>query len=343
MLVFSGPTLLRNYCLWMCHQTLQCTAAGHHTMNTFFRILAWSLNALWTGEWPTHDWNGEPLVGGRRGYLMGGYFMVLWALTSDNEHNAKVYELQNVTSNSPCPLCPCNSAANPWWNFKANARWTKVIYTAAFWKASGYDTCPIFSVIGASILTVYPDYMHCKYLGIDKILLGSVLWMLIHWVLSEDLGDLEARLTIVWQEIFAAYKRRQTANRYGVIKLSMFTTRSQPKLKGKAAEVRDLGPILEDVWEKFMNPDKAIHKKVLVMLKGSAHLDFLLEQHRDCYALPDHAAKDMEETAFVYLSTWVQVAAHYKKEEIALFGLTAKAHLLAHICLMARFFCFLTD
>ena len=342
MLVFSGPTLLRNYCLWMCHQTLQCTAAGHHTMNTFFRILAWSLNALYEGEWPTHDWNGEPLVGGRRGELCGGYFLVLWALTSDNEHNTKVYELANVTSNSPCPLCPCDSGANPWWNFQPNARWTKLIYTVAFWTASGYDKCPIFSVYGVSVLTVYPDYMHCKYLGIDKILLGSVLWMLIHWVLSPDLGDLEARLTLVWRDIFDIYKRRHTENRYGLIKLSMFTTKSQPKLKGKAAEVRDIGPVLLEVWRKYMNPDMAIHKKIEIMLEGSAHLDFLLEEHKDAYAFPEAAAKDMETTAFVYLATWVQVAEHYKKEKEALFGLTAKAHLLAHICLMARLACFLT-
>ena len=48
----------------------------------------------------------------------------------------------------------------------------------------------------------------------------------------------------------------------------MFHTKSQPKLKGKAAEVKDLGPVMVLVWEKHMNCNLQIHQKILVVLKG---------------------------------------------------------------------------
>ena len=48
----------------------------------------------------------------------------------------------------------------------------------------------------------------------------------------------------------------------------MFHTRSQPKLQGKAGEVKDLGPVMVKVWEKHMNPHLLIHQKILVVLKG---------------------------------------------------------------------------
>ena len=37
---------------------------------------------------------------------------------------------------------------------------------------------------GVSILSFYPDWMHCKSLGIDKFLLGSTLYVLVHYVLD---------------------------------------------------------------------------------------------------------------------------------------------------------------
>ena len=48
----------------------------------------------------------------------------------------------------------------------------------------------------------------------------------------------------------------------------MFTTKSQPKLKGKAAEVKDLGPVMVPVWKKFYNPSLAMHQKILIVLEG---------------------------------------------------------------------------
>ena len=55
---------------------------------------------------------------------------------------------------------------------------------------------------GVTILSFYPDWMHCKHLGIDKPLLGSVLYVLIHFVI---LGDVDENLQEVWDDIQECY------------------------------------------------------------------------------------------------------------------------------------------
>ena len=64
--------------------------------------------------------------------------------------------------------------------------------------------------------------------------------------------------------------------RYGHMRRTMFHTKSQPKLKGKAAEVRDLGPVMVRVWRKHMNANLLIHQKILVVLEGSLVCEILL-------------------------------------------------------------------
>ena len=32
------------------------------TMETFFKVLSWSLNAMWEGKWPEKDWTGKSFV-----------------------------------------------------------------------------------------------------------------------------------------------------------------------------------------------------------------------------------------------------------------------------------------
>ena len=124
----------------------------------------------------------------------------------------------------------------------------------------------MLQIEGVTILSFYPDWMHCKSLGIDKPLLGSVLYVLVHYILP---GGVEDNLSAVWRDIESFYDELSSENRYGHMRQTMFHTKSQPKLKGKAAEVKDLCPVLVLVWQKYMNPLLPIHQKILVVLKGS--------------------------------------------------------------------------
>ena len=135
--------------------------------------------ALWLGEEPILDWDGIPIPGAVPGVkLMGGKYMSLWALICDLEHAYKAYNLPNPTSSCPCGPCPVNSAKLKWWDFRPNAPWTFEIFTKEVWLALNINTSIIFQIVGVSILSFYPDWMHCKSLGVDKPLIGVLKWIM---------------------------------------------------------------------------------------------------------------------------------------------------------------------
>ena len=275
-MLLLGPTILRNFLIWAIHQCLQSVVPGHHTANAFWKRLEWSMNACWEGKWPTKDWDGNPIHSAKAGTdLCGGIFFCIWALIGDLDYLTKDLELPNSTSNSPCGLCPCNSTDLAWWRFQADAAWLNKIYTVLTWMAAGWNTCGVFKIVGVTILSVYPDWMHCKHLGIDKVLQGSVMWILIHWVLG---GTPEKNLEVIWRDVERIYKEDNVANRYGQIKMIMFTTKSQPKMKGKAGEIKDFGPVLHKIWKAYMNPKLALHRKMEFILRCMNHMDEILDE-----------------------------------------------------------------
>ena len=71
-------------------------------------------------------------------------------------------------------------------------------YTVQSWIASGLKRSVLFDIVGVTILSFYPDWMHCKALGIDKVLCGSVLWMLAHHLMPLD--SPEDNLNLLWQD-----------------------------------------------------------------------------------------------------------------------------------------------
>ena len=130
----------------------------------------------------------------------------------------------------------------------------------------GFKRSLLLSIEGVSILSFYPDWMHCKHLGIDKHLLGSCLYVLVHYILP---GEPDANLAVIWRDIEHFYAELNSEARYGLMGQAMFTGKSQPKLKGKAGEVKDLGAVMVLVWQKHMNPSLRIHQKILLVLQGS--------------------------------------------------------------------------
>jgi hypothetical protein len=167
-LLTAGPTALTNFIICMIHVVLQ----GSQTLETFYKRLRWSFQALWDGKFPWFDWNGHPIVGDPRcgTDLMGGYSMCLWALICDLDHGHKAYKLPNVNQlTGPCPCCPVNNSGLPWYDFRINATWIPMVYTAAQWIMAGLNKSGIFDIVGVDILTWYPDWMHIKSLGLDKV------------------------------------------------------------------------------------------------------------------------------------------------------------------------------
>ena len=162
---------------------------------------------------------------------------------------------------------------------------------------------------------------------------GSVMWLLCHVIMPDTP---ERNLAALWGEIQRLYVRFGIANRYSGMRMTMFKTSSQPKMKGKAAELRDLGKVMVELWRQHANLDLHINMEILAILQGSAHMDQILTDNHD-FVLPREASTDLLATCHLTLATWYQVFLHFKNSEMTkpLFGLTAKAHFMLHACVMS--------
>ena len=123
-----------------------------------------------------------------------------------------------------------------------------------------------------------------------------MIFLLVHHILP---GTPEQNLVQVWIDIEGEYKSLDTKNRYNSMRMTMFTTKCQPKLKGKAADIKDMGPVLKNIWKKYYNSKLAVHEKILTVLEGSAHLDAVLDAHPADYTLSEEVTADLVGTAFI--------------------------------------------
>ncbi len=78
----------------------------------------------------------------------------------------------------------------------------------------------------------------------------------------------DKNLSLIWDRIQYYYDKMDIENRYSHMKMTMFNTKSQPKLRGKAAEVKDMGPVLLEVCHDLLNSEVSIHQRIVAILEG---------------------------------------------------------------------------
>ena len=96
-------------------------------------------------------------------------------------------------------------------------------------------------------------------------MLGSVLYLLINFVMQESP---EETLAIVWDFVQLAYDAFESQNKYSQLRMTMFHSKSQPKMRGKAAEIKDFLPVVLALWRHFGNQKLILHQKILYVLEG---------------------------------------------------------------------------
>ena len=98
--------------------------------------------------------------------LAGGYYGTVWACVGDHDYKRDCLLLPNINSAHPCGACPANTTDCPWFDFRKTARCFSRVFGHG-----GFDVskCLLFGIIGLTHLSVYPDWMHDKPLGTDKV------------------------------------------------------------------------------------------------------------------------------------------------------------------------------
>ena len=344
-LLSSGSTIFSNYVIFFIYKMLKVSGGHRDTFAAFFRKLCWSFNSLFLGQWPLLDDQGLPFTPGSRAaakagqVLAGGFFGVLWCIRADLEFLANVLNLQKPTARQPCCLClgDC-TPQNAWTDFRDGGAWENTWWTRnADWHLHRQDeeVHPLLALPGLGVLAIYPDVMHVKHLGTDAYFYGSVLKYLTHHYLQQDTPE---NLERVWALVQHAYSANRTRHRYTNMRLSMFAGLPHhfPKLKGRAAEIRNLGRPLLHVVDELLDMTSLTNRQIRLGLKLSVRMEEIIDEHVDDIVWPQAVCQEFYKAAQSFLMLQTALGRHFHPQGCMLFHTTIKSHLL-HVAQAARF------
>ena len=347
-LLGRGATTESVFWIWgMFEKLMTETADGTlGSLDQFFEILHWSLLWLWKGCWPTHDHTGKKYArnteqGTKAGTpLAGGYYATVWGILGDLDYFAKTLKLPHHSSSSPCALCRCTLHGDATWrDNRANAAWLETIWKPLEWlQWPSRSKCKLFDLPGVTACTVCLDYMHSKYLGCDQYIFGSVLYMLCFVIMP--LTPLE-NLKQCWAFIKRFYKNHGVKNKlFNLTKLSMFVRKKDyPKLRGKAAQIKAVGPAILALWTKLTkNSTDVMYKSILILLQANVKMEQILNKFANHVALPENEANEFLKCSRIMAQLLVKCTEHYlPNPDLKVFNITSKTHMVIHCALLAKY------
>ena len=343
-LLSTGSTIGSLFWVWGVFVNSLVSGAGEG-LDIFFQVLKWSFHWLFLGKWPSHDWKGVKYTrlsedGQRAGKpLAGGFYGCLWAVMGDLDYLNKVLGLPHHSANSPCTLCQCQiHGESSWKNNSNSAGWVQTIWSPTSWlQWAGRAACKLFEIPGVTACTVAMDYMHCKYLGVDQYMFGSIFYLLCFVIMD---GTPKENLRRCWLIIKKFYKDHGTKHRYRYInRLTMFVRKKDfPKLRGKAAQIKGLAPAMLELWNKFKNPNLEIHNVLASMLNMNVTLDKILDKYKEFDRLPENVAAKFLKCARAMAQCQLQCCEHFLEEpDVKACNITSKTHMLIHSAMLSQY------
>lgn len=115
-----------------------------------------------------------------------------------------------------------------------------------------------------------------------EVLFGSVMHLLVHVIMTGEPGENLARL---WRMIKDKYKEFGTEHRFGTMKMTMFSPGGGAKLRGTAAQIRGIGPVLHRIWKELCKSKLRVYSQVELCLRTSVHLERVLDENKEEFAL----------------------------------------------------------
>ena len=274
--------------------------------------------------------------------LAGGYWATLWSVVGDLEYFASHLDVPRSTlAAGPCSRCQATKwGERTWQDYRPTANWLSTVFTPAGWRAlpaAAKSSCPLFHMRATSICNLGYDYMHCKYLGVDKNTYSAVLYLLVFHVLS--FGSPQANLDWLWAEIQRHYKNLRLPSQFRYLnRISMFYRERNNSLglRGKAAEIRSLAEPLLLVWADKMTAAIESHRKIHLLLKLNLRLEQLLVDNKFESTFSDANAAVFRDAMNGFCLIQEQLSQHFCDNSPRMFNLTEKSHFLQHLALEAH-------
>jgi hypothetical protein len=234
----------------------------HETYNAILGVLAWSLKQLAFGVWPEtrHDGSNFDMGDAHRTTLQHKYKpakALLVEIRADWVALKQIFRFPQQNENSgicwmchatPADIRDCSLSAS----WRSQRRTVMSFHTEL--RHAG-KSCPMWSVPGVNSSIVIVDWLHCADLGVTADVMGNVLLELLDFFVG---ADRHVKMRALWSRIRQEYALQQIPQSYQFPNLrlaSFFNGKKSPKLKGKAAHVRGLVPVLDSIVQQTLLSD----------------------------------------------------------------------------------------
>ncbi|CAE7788811.1 unnamed protein product [Symbiodinium necroappetens] len=315
------------------------------TAHRFFEILRWSFRIIWSGTWPSHDYNGRKYKPGSEEAkkagkpLADGWYGILFSFCGDLDYYHSLLDLPNSrTASGPCTLCRTTKYGPlSWQDYRSTAGWRTTCHTPASWSAQDdKSSCPLFGLPFVTGVNVCYDWLHCKYVGSDQYMYGALLRLLCFHVLADTA---EKNMQAFWSRLKYEYKRHGTPIQFRYLNtIKMFLKKTGvAKLRGKAAEIKYLAAPFSAVWEHFKNPHLSLHADISLLLKLNKLIEDILIERKGEVSLGEDATR-FEEALNAFLSLQSKVASCLQEASGEnMMAITEKAHFLQHSAMLSKY------
>ena len=177
--------------------------------------------------------------------------------------------------------------------------------------------CPMFSVPGFSISALTLDVMHVLDLGVSQYLAGAVFATLIQnnfaksdhvyvdMMRRQNLFHLRRRLSAYYRSLV---RPRGTMSQIGKLTLPMLSSLAKPRLKSKAAECRNLIPLLPQLCAE--NPDSLGDRSVHLQACCTALAQFYDVMQAEPRIMSPGGLRDLQSSMCRCLNHWKLFGGH---------------------------------
>ena len=220
------------------------------TMCECEEIIAWSLNILATGKWPSHRHDGTPFAAkswrGKRAttwLTAERHFGVYLGTLADWSWNVSHYRFpQYYGKPDICQVCTASKLPDD--TIFSHFQPCPCRPHAGYMASLGASLSPLTKIIGWHLTTVLPESMHGGPLGCCPIVNGTCLLELCNLGFLGDAGGpgpwamrLGIQLSYAFEDLLtwsAQERKPHSQKRFTVAKLTLTSLQSFPVLKGKA-------------------------------------------------------------------------------------------------------------
>jgi hypothetical protein len=346
-LLSKGSSWMMNFLIYFMYTGLMTTQGDMTTRARFYNRLRWSLHWLAKGRWPTHDEWGRKYVAGDSEFekagklLAAGFYAIVFVFRGDLDFLQAALGFPSPNSDTPCGCCGANVTDMSWTDFgtvSVNPAWFMSCWWflgPEAWRAAHLNRCALFFVPGLTALMHMPDWMHVKNIGTDCEFYGSVLtYMCFHMAIG---GPPETVLILLWGKLYQWFLAHKPGTRFSSIKLNMFYKENNfSRLKGRAAEVRSLGPALLALFAEYADMSNRVERWIYEGLQHNNRMEEIYYDFIDSYRIPEPHATNMYNANVEFARRVCALRRHFG--DIALlFRVTGKLHILMHCTWMARY------